>query len=96
MELLFKLILIDGILGKSNYYAIKVEFRIPSNPHIHSFIWITGSRKLTSDNVDEYINWLEKIILASLPDLKFNSNLNEFVKGYQTHRHSKTCRKQKL
>lgn len=92
---MFKLILIDGILGKSNYYVIRVEFQIPSNPHIHSFIWITSSRKLTSDNVDEYINWLEKIMLASLPDLKFDSNLNEFVKGCQIHRHSKTCRKYK-
>ena len=34
----FVLNLIDGPLGKSKHYAIRVEFQIRGSSHIHSFI----------------------------------------------------------
>ena len=34
----FVLKLIDGPLGKSKHYAIRVEFQIRGSSHIHSFI----------------------------------------------------------
>ena len=39
VELFFKTIILDGPLGKTNYYAICVEFQVPGSPYVHSFIW---------------------------------------------------------
>ena len=51
----FELILIDGPLSKSKYYAIRVKFQVGGSPHIHSFIWIIGAPKLSMENIGEYI-----------------------------------------
>ena len=37
-ELFFKLFVTNGPLGKTKYYAIRVEFQVRGSPHIHSFI----------------------------------------------------------
>ena len=95
VEVCFKLIIIDGPLGKSKYYAIRVELQIRGSPHVHSLIWVIGALKLTLHNVDEYNNWLENTISACLPDPKVDSTLYELVKTYQIHQHSKTCRRYK-
>ena len=34
-------------LGKTQYYAIRVEFQVRGSPNIHSFIWILNTPKLT-------------------------------------------------
>ena len=90
VEVFFKLIIINGPLGKSKHYAIRMEFQIRGSPHVHSFIWVIGTPKLTLHNVDEYITWLDNIDSACLLDLKIDSTLYELVKTYQIHRHSKT------
>ena len=72
-------------------FVIRMEFHIRGSPHVHTFTWIIAAPKSTSDNVDKYINLLDKILSVSLPVLKFDSNLYELVKTYQIHRHSKTC-----
>ena len=72
-----------------------MEFQILGSPHVHSFIWVIGTPKLTLYNVDEYITWLDNVDSTCLLDLKIDSTLYELVKTYQIHRHSKTCRKYK-
>ena len=46
VEMFFKIIVLDGHLGKTQYYAIRVEFKVRGNPHMHSFIWISNAPKL--------------------------------------------------
>ena len=38
VEMFFKIIVLDGHLGKTQDYAIRVEFKVRGNPHMHSFI----------------------------------------------------------
>ena len=33
-------IFVHGPLGKVKYHAIKVQFQVRGNPHIHSLLWI--------------------------------------------------------
>ena len=40
VELSFRVIVLDGLLGKTNYHAIRVEFQLRGSPHVYSFIWI--------------------------------------------------------
>ena len=40
VEVFFKVIVVDGPLGKVKYHAIRVEFQVRGSPHIHSFLWI--------------------------------------------------------
>ena len=47
VEMFFKIIVLDGPLGKTQYYAIRVEFQVRGSPNIHSFIWILNTPKLT-------------------------------------------------
>ena len=35
VEILFKVIILDGPLGKTQYCAIQVEFQVRESPHIH-------------------------------------------------------------
>ena len=93
VELFFKTIILDGPLGKTNYYAIRVEFQVRGSPHVHSFIWILNAPKLSKFNIEEYTNWVDTIIRTDLPDPTSEPDLHELVKTYQIHRHSKTCHK---
>ena len=54
VEVFFKVIIIDGPLGKVKYHAIRVEFQARRSPHIHYFLSVLDARILTKDNVDEY------------------------------------------
>ena len=47
VEIFFKTIVLDGPLGKTQYYVIRVEFQVRGSPHIHSCIWILNAPKLT-------------------------------------------------
>ena len=87
---------LDGPLGNSNYYAIRVEIQVRGSPHIQSFIWILNSPKLTSSAILEYTEWLDSIIRTDLPTPNTEPRLCEIVKTYQIHRHSKTCRRYKV
>ena len=93
VEMFFKIIVLDGPLGKTQYYAIRVEFQVRGSPHIHSFIWILNAPKLTKVNIDDYRKWVDSVIRSDLPDPNNEPALFELVKIYQIHRHSKTCRK---
>ena len=124
-EMFFKAIVLDGPLGKTRYYAFRVEFRVRGTPHMHSFIWILTAPKLTKFSIDECTKWFDSIVRSDLhsfiwilnapklttfsidectkwvdgivrSDLLDSVNeqiLFELAKIYQTHHHSKTCRK---
>ena len=53
VEMFFKVIVLDGPLGKNQCYAIQVEFEVRGSPHIHSFIWILNAPKRTKFNIDK-------------------------------------------
>ena len=54
VEMFFKIIVLDGSLGKTKYYAIQVEFQVRGSPHMCSFIWILIASKLKKVNIDDY------------------------------------------
>ena len=93
VEMVFKVIVIDGPLGKTQYYAIRVEFQVRGSLHIRSFIWILNAPKLTKVNIDDYRKWVDTVIRSDLPDPNNEPAFFELVKTDQIYRHSKTCRK---
>ena len=93
VEMVFKVIVIDGPLGKTQYYAIRVEFQVRGSLHIRSFIWILNAPKLTKVNIDDYRKWVDSVIRSDLRHPNNEPALFELVKTYQIHRHSKTCHK---
>ena len=95
VEVFFKEIVSDGPLGKIKYYAIRVEFQVRGNPHIHSLVWVTGAPILSTTSEDEYVAFIDNIIKCELPNPQERPRLFELVRTYQTHSHSKSCRKYK-
>ena len=76
-----------GLLKKTQYYAIQVEFQVKRSPHIHSFIWILNASKLTKVNIDDYGKWIDSVIRSVLPGRNNELALFDFVNTYQIHRH---------
>ena len=93
VEVFFKFMILDAPLGKTQYYAISVEFKVRWSPHINTFIWILNSPKLTKFYLDEYTKWVSSIAWSDLPDAINEPVLLDLIKTYQIHHHSKTCRK---
>ena len=54
VEIFFKIIVLDGLLEKTKYYAIRVEFQVRRNPHAQPFIWILNCPVVTKFSTDEY------------------------------------------
>ena len=95
VEVFFKEIVVDGPLGKTKYYAIRVEFQVRGSPHVYCFLWVADAPVSTSNNKEEYVAFVDQIVHASLPERNENPELHNLVKLYQLHRHSGTCRKYK-
>ena len=91
----FQVIVLDGPLGKVNYHAIRVEFKVRGSPHIRSFLWILHAPRLSKDNIDKYIFFVDGIITALLPDRDIEPEIFELETSYQLQSHSKYCRKYK-
>ena len=53
VQVFFKEILLDGPLGKTKYYVLRVEFQERGSPHVHAFIWILNTPKI--GNETEYL-----------------------------------------
>ena len=84
--MLFKVIVLNGYLCKTHYYAIRVaNFQIRGSPHIHSFIWILNVPKLFKLTKEEHA-WVD-IIRADLPDQNEKPELWNLFSKYQIHRH---------
>ena len=89
VEVLFKKINLEGSLGKTKYYAIRIEFQERDSPHVHSFIWIFNAPNI--QNEPYYIDFIEKTINAQLPNHLNDPGLFELAKTYQFHAHYRTC-----
>ena len=87
VEMFFKIIVLDGFHGKTQYHAIRVEFQVRGSPHIHSFIWILNAPKLTTINIDDNRKWADSAIRSNLPVPNNEPALFELVKTHQIHRH---------
>ena len=68
LQVFFKEILFDGPLGKTSYYVNGVEFQIRRSPNIPSFMWIQKAAKFTPETEEEYMQFVEKLMSAKLPD----------------------------
>ena len=44
-EVFFRTIVFDGSFGKTNYYAIGIEFQVRGSTQIHYFLWILNRQK---------------------------------------------------
>ena len=84
----FKVIVLNRSLGKTQCYAIHVEFQVRVSPHIHSFIRILNAPKLSKSTKEEYATWMD-VIRTDLSDPNEEPELCNFVCTYQIHRHSK-------
>ena len=87
------MIVLHGPLGKTSYYAVRVEFQVRVSLHIHSFIWILNAPKLSKETKNGYIQWVDSIIRTNIPNSISQEELLELMKPFQVHRYSKTCRK---
>ena len=97
VETFFTEILLTNVhpIGKIVYYALRIEFQMRGSPHLHALIWTSNCPKLSADTKQEYINYIDQHVQAYLPDKDTDPELYELVKKYQTHSHSKSCRKYK-
>ena len=96
LECLFgDVILGSGDPDKPLYHAICIKFQFRGSPHGHCFVWIKDCLVLSDDTVDMFTKFIDKYVLAFLPDPVTCPVLHDLVKAYQTHAHSKTCRKYK-
>ena len=68
-EIFFKVIVLDGPLGKTQHYAIRVKFQVRGSPHVNLFIWILNAHKLTKFHIDEYTKQVDSIVRSNLLDL---------------------------
>ena len=84
VEVFFREIIFDGPLGKTKYYAIRIEFK-----DLKTFIWIFNAPNI--QNEADYIDFIEKTITAQFPNHLNDPELFELVKKYQIHAHSRTC-----
>ena len=52
------------------------------SPHIHSFIWIINTTKLTKESKREYIHWFDSM-WKDMPDPVSETELFQLVKAFQ-------------
>ena len=95
LESMFKEILLGSgnPVGKVLYHVIRIEFQFRGSPHAHCFIWIKNCPILTNDNIELFVRFIDKHVSAVLPNSDKCPVLHTLVKTYQTHTHSKMCRK---
>ena len=48
----------DGPLGKTKYYAFRIEFQKEGSSHVHSFIWVLKISNIESEAAN--IRFVEK------------------------------------
>jgi len=58
-------------------------------------LWVRNAPILRSDNKEEYTEFVDNIVKCELPDKENNPSLYKLVSTFQTHSHSKSCRKYK-
>ena len=93
-ETFFKEILLIPLrtIGKVTYLAIRMEHSVRGAQHVQSFISILNPPKLSEKALRTYIKFIDNTIHTNLLD---DPILYQLVNQYQTHEHSKSCRKYK-
>ena len=66
---------LDRPLGKTKYYALRIEFQERESPHVHAFAWILDALKISDKT--EYKSFVERTLLA---DPERESELFELIK----------------
>lgn len=51
-----KVIVLNGPLDKTRYFAVRVEFQVRGSPHVHSFIWILNALNLSKESKEEGVD----------------------------------------
>ena len=57
LQVFFKEIVPDGPLGKTKYYALRIEFQERGNPHVHAFFWILDALRIGDET--EYKSFVD-------------------------------------
>ena len=91
IELSFRVIVLDGLLEKTNYHAIRVEFPVTWKSTC-LFFYMDFKCTISSDN-NPLQSLLNGIFGTDLSDADKEPELFDLVKNYQIHKHSKTCQK---
>ena len=60
------MIVLNGPLGKSTYYAVRVEFQVRVSQNIHSFIWIFNALKLSKVSKEKYVQGVDSIMRTDM------------------------------
>ena len=82
VEISFKEIVLDGSLGKTKYYALRIE----SHERV-SLQWTFNSPNIQDETA--YTNFIENTVNAQLPESENAPDLLELAKPYQIHSHSR-------
>ena len=77
--------------GRLVDWWLRVEFQHRGSPHIHMLVWIDGAPVYGEADNAEIVEYVDKIITCQ-KDLG-SPELNSLT-DLQTHRHTRTCRKQ--
>ena len=63
-------------IGKIVYYALRIEFQMRGSPHLHALIWCDDCPKLSHDNKQAYIKYIDKHVQAYLPSMEEDLELH--------------------
>lgn len=76
-------------------YFTRYEFQIRGSPHDHGLYWLKDAPKYVEDSEDsikECIQFIDKFITCERDE---RNDMTELI-GFQLHKHSHTCEKEKL
>ena len=86
-ENFFNGIILDGPLGKTKSYALRIEFQEKCSPHGHLFIWIFNVPNIQIE--DLYIEFIEKATTFQIIDHLNDPDLFGLGRTCQVHVHSR-------
>ena len=73
VEVFLEEIVLDGALGKTKHYAIRIELKERGSSHVHSFVWIFNAPNIQNETA--YIEFIEKTINAQFEARSFENYL---------------------
>ena len=84
LERLFKDLILStsNLIGKVQYYAIRIEFQFRGSPHAHCFIWVKDFPLLTEETADSFVEFIDQHVQAYLPDPISEPELHQFNFGH--------------
>ena len=73
-----------------NFFG-RFEIQGRGSPHLHAVLWLEGAPKATDPNGPLYVDWIDSIISAQLPEKDVDPELYTMVSKFQVHHHTETC-----